>query len=531
MKIEKLNCQNFKGTYYLTTDSHSRTPMLAGVLTEIEKQSKNSNEPQFYIDGGDFVGQTTPLDTVVDTFIKFRQRNPNIQMIFNLGNVEIGSIVNRYDEVKKAIHKLAANDMAFVSLTMKDVAKKLNIESDDILPYIMLDDEHNGKKERILLTGVGEFSTSRADGEQLYSDAETIKQLLKKEILPVYQEQKPDKVILMSHCMTKNTNEILDYAKKIGLENIALVVGGHPHSIEDYTREGTRVLYPPSNGKGAYVVQNAIPEIKFDKVVKNKSGYDYEPVKKSKSVISNIDVNNPIPVHEAYKNLLMTEKCSKFQEKIVTAPFSLKYRNDYDFEVSEPTELGTFIANGYRDFAKADIGLLLSMDLRERVPKKGQVVNFYNICDAINVEKNIYKYRGITADELKGMMEVSLKNQQNGISNSDFFEYSDNVKIARSTHAEKDEPKVRQIYLKDENGEFMPLLDENQHQLSDKKYTVAVCDYVSGTESRASLEYFRKFPSDKVEGLTLRNCLISQYKKYEKSGLEEFKRAEMINVD
>ena len=85
------------------------------------------------------------------------------------------------------------------------------------------------------------------------------------------------------------------------------------------------------------------------------------------------------------------------------------------------------------------------MDIRERVPNKGQVITLYNICDALNVEKDIYKYRGITADELKGMFEVSLRKQGMGVANNDFFEYSDNLKVERNEHAKEDEPKEDEV--------------------------------------------------------------------------------------
>ncbi|MBQ3642170.1 5'-nucleotidase C-terminal domain-containing protein [bacterium] len=520
----------FKGKFYATTDGHARTPMLAGVLTEIGKQAKTSNEPQFYIDGGDFLGQSIPLSAVSDVFIKFHEKNPNVQMIFNMGNVETESVLKGSKRAADVISKLAKNGINFVSLTMKDALKKKNMPNSEILPYMLLEDEHDGKKEKILITGIGEFSMKGNEGGvPLKSDVESMKKLLKDELLPVFVKEKPDKTIIMSHCMKKNTNELLDYANEIGIDNISLVIGGHPHSIEDYEYGQTRVLYPPAQGKGAYVVENTSDGIKFDKVPRGDNGYIYEPVLESSSVIANLDVNNPLPIAQDYQEILNGDECKDFQQKIATATISLKYRNDYDFRVSEPTQLGTFIANGYRDCTGADIGLSLSMDLRERAPKAGQDVTAYNICDVLNVEKNIFKYGGISADELKGMLEVAFKHQKDGIANRDFFEYSDNVKVERVVNADENEPKVKQIYIK-ENDEFIPLLDENGKQLNDKKYTVATCEYVAKGPSRESLAYFQKFPSEKVEGVSARGCFISQYKKFEQQGITEFNPSEIVNI-
>ena len=49
-------CTSFKGTFYTVADSHTRLPMTAGLLTEIEKRSQNETEPVFLLDGGDFMG-------------------------------------------------------------------------------------------------------------------------------------------------------------------------------------------------------------------------------------------------------------------------------------------------------------------------------------------------------------------------------------------------------------------------------------------------------------------------------------------
>ena len=82
-------CTSFKGTFYTVADSHTRLPMTAGLLTEIEKRSQNETEPVFLLDGGDFMGDNYPLKTMSDMYLKFRQNNPEINFIFNLGNVEL----------------------------------------------------------------------------------------------------------------------------------------------------------------------------------------------------------------------------------------------------------------------------------------------------------------------------------------------------------------------------------------------------------------------------------------------------------
>lgn len=41
-------CTSFKGTFYTVADSHTRLPMTAGLLTEIEKEAKMKQNLFFY---------------------------------------------------------------------------------------------------------------------------------------------------------------------------------------------------------------------------------------------------------------------------------------------------------------------------------------------------------------------------------------------------------------------------------------------------------------------------------------------------
>ena len=519
MRIGNTYTPNFKGRFYLTTDSHTRLPILAGTLSEIDNRAKIYKEPQFYIDGGDFVGVTYPNKKVFELFNQFHKNHPRIPMIFNMGNAEILSVLWKGSKAEDTLKKLSEIGAKLISLTMINELKQKNIHQNYLLPYTVIEDEHNGEKEKIMVTGLYE------------SKMEDIKNLLKNDFLPAYKKEKPDKVLMLMHMMTKDTNDILDYAKELGIENISLVIGGHPHSLEDYTKNGTRVLYPPAHGKGAFVVDNLPDRIKFDKLKRNpNNGYDYSPLKENPSVIKNTDIFNPLPINEDYQKILFDFSTEYLRKKIVEAPFSLKYRNDYDFAISEPTELGTFLANAYRDQTGADIGLVLSMDLRETAPPKKHDVTYYNICDMLNFDKPLYKYESIDADTLKKFLEISLKRQEDGIPNKNFLEYSDNIKVARYINAKEDEPKIAQIYIK-KNGEFVPLLDENQKQLSDEKFSVTTCEFVAHSEkSRPELSLFKQYPSKKVGDLTGRKVLIEEYIKYAYMGITEFKAAEMENI-
>lgn len=533
MRIESPNGNRFCGKFYATTDGHGRSKMLAGVLTEIEKQAKNKKESHFLIDGGDIIGDLIPLNVSIDLFKKFHQRNPHVKMLFNMGNFEIWNLVNqKAGEFFEVLKDLTQSGFKILSLTSLQALKSQNKSSDLILPYTIVEDTlPNGKTERILISGLSEFYVVGRDKTlKAKGDVEEMKLALKNDLLPAYQKEKPDKIILLMHCMPEKTNAVLDYAKEIGIENLDLVFGGHPHSIDDYIHNESRILYPPAQWKGAFVVNNTEKGFLFDKVETiEHNKYIYEPIEGNKSVISNINIQKPLKADEEYLKILENPICENFNRKVATASVSLKFRNEYNSKLSEPTELGTFIANAYRDFTNADIGLMLSMDLREKVPQAGSEVSYYNICDAMNVDKGLCKYKEISANELKNMLEISLKGQNEGIKNPDFIEYSDNLKIVRFANPKDDNNKIAQIYFK-ENGEFIPLLNDSQQELSDRKFSVTTCEFVAKGPSRESLKYFSQFPSEKIEGLSTRKIFAEQYKNFEEKNITSFSAAEIETV-
>ena len=126
MKIGSNYTTNFKGRFYLTTDSHTRLPLLSGVLSEIDNRAKKYKEPQFYIDGGDFVGITYPNKKVFEIFNQFHKKHPNIPMIFNMGNAEILSTLMKVPNAENTLKNLSQIGAKLISLTMIDDFKKKN---------------------------------------------------------------------------------------------------------------------------------------------------------------------------------------------------------------------------------------------------------------------------------------------------------------------------------------------------------------------------------------------------------------------
>ncbi len=512
---------NFLGTFYAASDNHTRVPMTAAVLSEIER-IKPDNEPVFFLDCGDSIGENYSLESMADTYTTFKKRNPDIEVIFNFGNVDLSAFYDNglgdmspyQDKVVEAYKKMSDAGIKFVSASycfaLEDIPKRgLNYKKlHFIKPYTMIKDIVDGKEQNILVTGV---SVNKSNLFELGVEEE--KKALKY-AKKCYRKDgiEPDKIILMLHDIPNKANELLEYAKKeLGMENVELVIGGHPHSIEDYTVDNTRVLYPPAQGKGAYKIKNDEDGFHFTPLVLKDNHYDYSPLKDNPDVIDNSDINNPLDINEEYNNILKSPINAKFTNIITgSSPYSLQFRN-YDEKLSTPTTFGTYISNKFRDALKCDIGICKNQHLREVLPENGKPINWYNIIDAANMDFDLYRIKDCSIELLKEMFEVSLQKQNMGLSNPTFLEYSDNLRVTRKTNPKDGEDKVLQIEIK-ENGEWVKLLNEDgKAKYPERTFTIAT-DRTLALSERAEYQNLHFDAKKAKEGLTIRTLLAESLK-------------------
>ncbi len=526
---------NFLGTYYATTDSHSRLPMAASTLSEIENRIKdrdNKDEPVFLLDCGDFTGDSYSDKSIVDIYTLFQKRNPEITCVFNLGNYDINPLIknmigNFGSKNADIIRKMSDGGINIVSATYCEAVDRQRKEGkkrdrlEFIKPYMLLDDTVEGKKQTVLISGVGMANKTTIEDEK--AALNYLKQVCKEDGV------KADKVILQLHDSVKKANELLEYAKEtLGIENIELVIGGHPHSIEDYMHGKTRVVYPPAQGKGAYEIRSTKDGFKFEPLNLSKSGYDYSQLAKNSDVIDNSDINSAFPLKNAYKKILNDSANSEYL-RIITehSPYNFEFRN-YDSKVSMPTSFGTFMTNKCRDYTGADISLSRNQLLREKLPLRGKPVNWYNICDSINVNADLYK-ADINTSKLKEILEISFKQQDKGLTNPSFLEYSDNLRITRRQNPKDGEDIVCQIEIK-ENDKWNKLLDKNGKPLDNERlFSIVSEDSVAcgGLGQFANLN----LDTEPADGLTIRDVLTRALRE-EKSNPDEtnYHVSEIINI-
>lgn len=527
---------SFLGTYYATTDSHSRLPMAASTLSEIERRAEsreNIDEPVFLLDCGDFTGDSYSFKSIADMYVIFQKRNPGVTCVFNLGNYDIdpllntGALIEHKDEIKNMLQRMADSGINIVSTSYCEAIDNLKRKGADIdrldfiKPYIVLDDIVEGKKQKVLVPGIG--TRNKCGVKEQKAVLDYFQRVCIKDNIEA------DKVILFTHNNAKNTRELLDYAKEtLGMKNIELAIGGHPHSIEDYMHGKIRVLYPPAQGKGAYEIKSTKNGFEFKSLNLSKSGYDYSQLAGNPDVIDNSDINNPYPVKDAYKKILNDSVNSEYLEIITeSSPYNLEFR-DYNSKISMPTSFGTFMANKYRDYAGADIALLRNQFLREKLPSKGKPVNRYNICDSINVDADLCKADVNTA-KLKEILEISFEKQNRGLTNPSFLEYSDNLRITRRQNPKENEDIVCQIEIK-ENDSWTKLLDEEGNPVNPYRIFSLVSEDALMCGRLAQFVNLN-LNGKKTEDLTMRNVLIMALKEGRPNPDEpSYHTSEIINI-
>ena len=485
VNAQKQNKQSFKGMFFLMTDTHARLPMSMGVLEKIGRIIKSKKETSTLIDAGDCFHDAFSYSEIKDTYLKFKSKNKATNVILNLGNVEISAIFNKNDKnLLKTYKELKSKGVEIISTTI-NLLKKNNPFRKVIKPYTVIDDIVDGIKKKVLIVGTSIDACSQIDIEKE-------KKLLRDTFANIKKDKTEyDEVILVSHNFCPDTDKLNDFLlNELKVKNLKLIVGGHPHSLEDYEKNGIRAVYPPSQGKGAVKAMLTKDGIKFPKMNMANNRYDYNSLLKNneEDIIVNVDINSPLPFSDDYQKII--SKSKNLKTIICKMPFNLNYR-DNEKPLGDTSELGTFIANALKESTKTDFGFLLTMDLREKLPEENKNISLYNINDTMNVNKPIYKISGVTPYDIREIFETSLKKQENGASNSDFLEFSNNLKIERLDIKDKDAKKVKQVYIK-ENEAWMPLFDDKGETLPEFKnrtFSISCCKFIAYA-SRQGLAYF-----------------------------------------
>ncbi|MBR5303242.1 MAG: 5'-nucleotidase C-terminal domain-containing protein [Candidatus Gastranaerophilales bacterium] len=498
MKVINFKSCNFKGTYFLTSDIHSNQVPAASLFQKIEANANGEN--CIFINNGDTYSRGRD-DLMTDVYTTFMTRNRNIQSVFNLGNAEFIYFLKKVGDVKDSLKQLSEAGVKLICTPIKYMFNSPDYPKEDIeciKPYAVVKDEIDGKEEDVIVVGTVDLSIAYGDpATDFQADC------LADTIIKAREETGIKRVILASHNTVESTREILDKLREQGINDIEFVAGGHSHKIEDETYKSTRILHTAPEGNSAYKIKSDkdgfhMQQVKYDPI--DRYNYSMQGTQNNPDIIANteIDIEGILPEYREH-----VQKSGLF-DVITQINFEVRNR-EVGYNVSVPSEMGTMYANKLKEKTGADIAICLSQDARGELPEIGDEIYRYQINKIMGVSKDVWTLV-VSGSELFEIFNVSLRAQSDKRANSDFFEYSSNIKVERYPNVEKEEvnlqaegdflpgqmrkKRVKEIYIK-EDGIWKPV-----SKMKDRQFTLATCSFVANG-SRVTLEYFKNITNKK----------------------------------
>lgn len=264
-------CKNlsFRGTtrIYAITDSHQQTRDKCALLSKVIEDAKK-NHNVLTLDCGDLFKGIYPRELEVESYLQIKKMLPNLEIVINIGNNDPGYNKESFDYFKKSMKQLTNSGIHVISANISD--KNTNEAIEGIKPYAVI--KRDG--DRILVTGFCINNLSQTTYGVRSEDPKKVLEGLKQTIL----DEKPDGLIIMNHDWFTKSEELINFAKKQGL-NVDLLIGGHEHD-EFAPNKEEKIYYPHAFNKSMY---------KFD-LVMGKGSNRLENIEIYKNKDLNIDI-------------------------------------------------------------------------------------------------------------------------------------------------------------------------------------------------------------------------------------------------
>ncbi len=485
----------FNGNFFYTTDEHGRARGIAEGFEIIEKE-KSKELPNFLINGGDFSNGTpcSPKD-LIKLYRAFAKNNPDIKMIFQIGNTEFNYCKNK--ELNGILSKLKRGNknISFINYTKDKLSKIYNSKKEfcKVDKYVILNDkvkDNNGNliSQKILLTGTTDNKDIKLDEHKKTFD---------EIIMPAIKKENPDKIMIITHLRYPDRNNFTEFIKSKNLPQKIVILSAHSHqSVCDIDNPQIKTVAPLPMGYSIIKMENRKDSIDIPKFTPKgfDTSLDFYP-KNFFKLEEKPRINN-------YSKFLEKNGTLKPIGKLLVNPTN---REELNYKISDTCQIGTLLANKLKEQTKSDFAVITTMSIRDRLPEAGQLLTKYDIKKVIHENHNLDRML-LSGQNVLDMFEESLREQDKGIFNVNFLEFSDNVKISRTT----DKNSIKKIKQIEVNGEI--LLDKNGEIIDkNKKYRVSTCDYFS-TGARKGFEFlkgkvdkhFKKFnlADSFVEGIT-----------------------------
>lgn len=451
---------NFRGKTSIRalSDSHQEARLEAQLLSKISSEAKRNNNI-LVLNCGDLFGGVYSRDLMVDLYKKFKQINPNVEVVMTIGNNDTISLNDKYapknpQDKRSSVQFLKDTIADFENVGINVVCanlrdKNTNTNPTWIKPYTMV--ERDG--DRIFVTG---FCIDRTATKELNADIVSQKEAFR-ELQSAIAKEKPDSIIILNHDYANTSEEVLEYAKSQGI-GIDLFINGHEHGME--SNPSINMYCPGAFSKSMF---------EMDLVIQDNL--------KKLANIREIESEN-LPIEKDVEELLSDyEARSGILDKI--APHTLNLPKQY----SSPGALGTFIADGIKEIAQTDVAFFASNVVR--VPlyyKENADVLNYDTRKVITFDSTVQKAT-FSPNELKDVLSTATEARLSlGEQNSRFLQCSNNIKIIGEGNSNDKTYKIKQIYL-----DGKPLFDKNGEALEPERQISCAFDNFIPTDGRSSI--------------------------------------------
>lgn len=500
MKISSINNsynQNFRGTFFYSTDEHSKSRDIARGLTTVENFTSSRLDkklPVFYLNGGDFITTAKDDNETSEIYHTFAKTNPEITPVFALGNLEAILLRKNISRFKSSIETIAKNlkNMNFLFTPRK--ALEVNMEEgehipDYVKPYTILKDRVKTSSGDYKIQNVAVIATGCDENLGIDDQKEELAQAIEKLAL---EDEAIDKVFLISHNNLNHDFNIFAHSKLKGAGlPLNLVLMGHSHSVYEETIPGTdiKVISPPPNGLGFVQIETTENGVMVPDMPKMPIAIDGKPDPYNYHQETCLQNGEPA-MFTLNGKVVLDKAAAKYYIRGLDTYVELEPNQRPKLRItnrkapSTTTELGTAMANGIHDITKSDFAVAYGLHIRTPlIPTEGNRITMYDV-------KNVFQDNftlalvEFSAEELVELFEKALAMQDSGSLNNRFLEYSDNVEVTRDPSKKYGESGlIKQIKIKKGN-ETIELFDKSGH-LKDKdmKFVVGTCSYMPSPES------------------------------------------------
>ena len=126
------------------------------------------------------------------------------------------------------------------------------------------------------------------------------------------------------------------------------------------------------------------------------------------------------PVINNYSKFLEKNGTLKPIGKLLVNPTN---REELNYKISDTCQIGTLLTNKLKEQTKSHFAIITTMSIRDILPQAGQLLTKYDIKKVIHENHNLDRML-LSGQNVLDMFEESLREQDKGIFNTNFLEFS-----------------------------------------------------------------------------------------------------------